>query len=163
MTIHIELRGEKKVGRLLDRFMSTMVLDLRGGLDNALDLVQHDVAAYPPETSATRPKPGSYGPYYIRGIGSAYRRQAGHTTVYPTSEQLRQRWETRATIQGGDIIGTLANTAGYAELVHLKRKQARFHKRRNWRTVEDGLKRQRLSIKALLERVIARTGRRYFN
>lgn len=147
--------------RSLPRFRRDLSRSYHREMPDILGLAEDDVSKYPPETEANRPKFGAWGPYYIRGVGSAYKRKRGGTTIYLTSEQLGDNWRRR--VRGSDVlvVGDVRNPVSYTDYVHTRRNQAPFHKRRHWRTAEDALARQRLPIFRTLVRITERVVRRF--
>ncbi len=147
--------------RSLPRFRKDLSRSYHREMPDLLGLVEDDVSEYPPETEANRPKFGAWGPYYIRRVGKAYRRKSGGTTIYLTSEQLGDNWKRRT--RGSDVlvVGEGSNPVSYADYVHVRRKQASFHKRRGWRTAEDALARQRMPIFRTVVRITERVVRRF--
>lgn len=98
-------------------------------LDIATARTYARMQAYPPTSSANRPAPGKS--HYIRGVGTAYTRKSGGTTIRRTSAQMGRRWKKRRVPGGVSFI----NTAPYAQFV-LGDEQKRYHARRGWPNVE---------------------------
>jgi len=98
------------------------------------EVVRSGVAQYPSGTAANMP-PGlnSYS-WYERGFGT--RTVTGR--AYATSEALGRSWTVKVKSTRRYVRGTIGTNASYAEWVQGK-KQAGFHRMRNWKTVEQVL------------------------
>lgn len=104
----------------------------------AADIKTH-MKEYPPSTEANMPRPGHT--YYKRGYGPIYVRvRDGGVTGRKTSQLLNKSWSTSSQFTANTAKVTIGSRATYARYVHWGPKQARFHKARGWRTVQDAAK-----------------------
>jgi hypothetical protein len=122
MAAGIEIKG-------LEEVVKRLGTDLRPALKKAAlaigEQVRGKIAVYP-----TQPAPVNPDRWYQRGYGSKWRRKDGSVRGRATSEQLGQRWATRAKGWGA-VVG---NPASYAPVVQSEEKQAAIHKRTGWVT-----------------------------
>lgn len=122
MAAGIEVRGLEEVVKRLGK-------DLRPALKKAAlaigEQVRGGIAVYP-----TQPPPVNPDRWYQRGYGPKWRRKDGTVRGRATSEQLGQRWATRAKGWGA-VVG---NPVSYAPFVQSEEKQAAIHKRTGWVT-----------------------------
>ncbi|GAG42428.1 unnamed protein product, partial [marine sediment metagenome] len=101
---------------------------------------------YPPESAANRP-PGINGySWYQRGFGTRTTTGRG----YNTSEGLGRAWTWEVT--NGGRRGEVGNDTSYGPYVQDKTKQTRFHKARNWKTIQDVLKKATPKIVGFFKR-----------
>jgi hypothetical protein len=156
----IEVRGISNVTSWLGRVQRAITRDGRDAAQEAIEFLADWAGTYPPESRANRPRYGSWGPYYIRGTGSAYARKSGGTSIYGGSERLGESWESKVEPDAYGWKATTGPTASYGPYVHDRRVQSPFHKRRGWRTVQDGIVRNRQEIIEIFRRAIIRTIRR---
>ena len=132
MTIHIQ--GARRAGAYVARVVANLARAYPVTVGESLDDLEAVARKYPPESEANRPKYGSYGPFYIRGEGSAYMSQNGQVRVYPTSEQLGDSWVRSIVTKVGGILGKTGPRASYGPFV-IGNLQAPFHRRRKWPTL----------------------------
>lgn len=151
----VEIAGLNNVLEMIDQLFADLQRVLLDVSDAALSNLQ-DHFTYPPASEANRPKYGAYGPYYNRGVGSAYKRKKdGQVTQRLNSERLGASWVRNVRKRTNSIEATLGNKASYGPYVHSKAKQAPFHGRRGWQTVEDALDAEKDGIVDLYGAVIS--------
>lgn len=104
-------------------------------VQTASDIRTH-MKEYPPASEANMPRPGHT--YYKRGYGPIYvRKRDGGMTGRKTSQMLNRSWTTQNVFTENSAQVTIGTRVSYARYVHWGPKQARFHKARGWRTVQD--------------------------
>ena len=131
MSASIRLRGgteaAKKLRSLEDLKQMKPVVKLA-----ALHL-QSKVAKYPPSSEANAP--GSYPKkWYERGYGSKWALKGGGVHGRRTSQILGKRWSIKT--RDGGLTAIIGNNAKYVRLVQDLAKQAWFHARRGWPTIQ---------------------------
>jgi hypothetical protein len=113
----------------LDEVVKRLGKDLRPALKKAAlaigEEIRGKIAVYP-----VQPAPVNPSRWYQRGYGSKWRRKDGSIGGRATSEQLGQKWATRAKGWGA-VVG---NPASYAPWVQSEEKQAAIHKATGWVT-----------------------------
>lgn len=117
--------------------------------------IKGSVAKYPPQTSANIPAgPGSR--WYVRGSGPRYMRKDGSVwkPKKATSETLGRKWTTKKRDRG--FTWAIGNNASYGPFVQDKNKQARIHKRRGWKTIQDVAKQEAPMVLNLIKKKIDR-------
>ena len=133
--IEVTIDGGDVVIRKLQH-LSNVGEALRPAMVRAADRVREYVSLYPPASEANTPRPGHT--HYERGLGSVYtRKRDGGRTVRKTSQMMNRKWSTKYRFTRAEAEAVIGNSASYAPYVHDGRQQARFHKRRNWRTVQE--------------------------
>ena len=107
---------------------------IRPDIKAATLYIKGEIAQYPPGTSANVP-----GPYpkkwYVRGYGPQWARAGGGWGGRRKSETLGRKWGIK--MQDGGLTGVVGTNVSYARYVQDDELQARFHKSRGWRTVQD--------------------------
>lgn len=88
-----------------------------------------EVSEYPPLSEANL-EGGAGSRWYQRGYGPRWKRRDGTVNGYPSSEMLNRSWAIQRTSTGA-MVGSRAS---YSPAVHGWKEQAKFHKRRGWRT-----------------------------
>lgn len=129
-SVTIELDGLEEILRNVDSIAKLEGLQaalLAGG-----EQVKRKVVVYPPQTMANSPD-NPTGRWYERTYGPRWRRRDGSVGGSPTSEDLKHSWNVQAIGQTV-VVGT---DTTYAPYVHDKEKQAKFHKDRGWKTIQD--------------------------
>lgn len=136
VTASINIKDLEALARRLD-----VVPALIDGVEAAGIYVKGVIAEYPPSSEANLP-----GPYpktwYVRGTGPYWALAGGGFHFKKTSETLGRRagasgdgsWASRKMDNGLTIV--VGNNASYAPFVHDATKQAKFHARRGWKTVQ---------------------------
>lgn len=147
MTFKIEIRGmdallakldKLEAGKLLKPFVQSALLDAKGF-----------IAEYPPSTEANIPYQRRW---YERGWGSKWLRKDGSVGGIQSSQVLGRSWTTQTTDSGlGGIVGTKVT---YARAVQDRDKQASFHARRGWRTVQDWIEQRSETVIGWIEKRI---------
>jgi hypothetical protein len=154
---YIEIKGLERILRRLDQLPRQVMLDLDAALKAGLNNIKSHFD-YPPASAANRPKYGSWGPYYERGIGSAYKRKRdGSVTQYFNSERLSAGWSQRVSYGPYMIEAVLGNRVSYGPYVHSAAQQADFHAARGWKTAEDAMRAERAGIIQLVSRAVDRS------
>lgn len=147
MTFRIEIRGVDKLVAKLDTLQAAKLL--KPWVEAALLDAKGFIAQYPPSTDANVPFQRRW---YERGYGPKWMRKDGTVNGSHTSEVLGRSWTTRTTDGGlGGIVGTKAT---YARAVQDRDKQAAFHARRGWRTVQDWVEQRGDVVKGWIEKRI---------
>jgi hypothetical protein len=131
-------------------------------MTRSLLAIEGRVAEYPPESEANRPrawrgsayslatqKRVSLNTWYERGYGPKWVRKDGTVNGRKTSRFLGRHWTQEVHVRGGDLEGTLGNSASYAPEVH-GREQASFHAERGWVRLEDAVEQSAEDIDAAL-------------
>jgi hypothetical protein len=104
----------------------------------------------------------SYGPYYNRGVGSAYKRKRdGGVTQYYNSERLGANWTEDIYYNGPEIKGVLGNKASYGPYVHGPAQQSPYHAKRGWKTTKNAIDAERKNIVQLFERMVQNVTKRF--
>lgn len=85
---------------------------------------------YPPSSDANNP---ANRHWYERGYGSRWRRRDGSMGGKKTSEMLNRKW---TVARRGQLEVVLGNNVSYSPYVHDEERQPRFHKARNWPTIQ---------------------------
>jgi hypothetical protein len=96
--------------------------------------VKGKVNVYPPDTIANSPSNPS-GRWYERNYGPRWRRRDGSIGGSPTSKQLKHKWTTKLANDGLSAI--VGNNVSYGPYVQDEERQAGFHRRRGWKTIQD--------------------------
>ena len=156
----IEVKGLERIKRNLDKLPTELSRAMAATMDASL-LNLKGPLAYPPTTEANRPKHGTWGPYYERGIGSAYKQKRdGSVTQYKNSERLSANWATKVTSGPFTLTGEVGNKASYAPDVHTDALQPDIFGARGWKTVETAVKEERAGIVRLFENTISKVLKR---
>lgn len=71
------------------------------------------------------------------------------------SERLAQRWAI--SIRDNGLTGVIGNNASYAELVYSKGKQALYHKKTGWKTVERIARDESKNVKTIVYRAVGQS------
>ena len=157
-TIH----GADEIGRKYGRLTDDLLAFIGPAMLAALSNIKDAVAPYPPASEANQPKHGSWGPYYERGVGSAYKRKTdGGITQYHNSERLGANWTMQAKTGPYSSEGTLGNRASYSQYVHDADNQPDYHAERGWKTAQESIEKERPGIVRLFDRVVAEVLRRW--
>lgn len=111
--------------------------------------------AYPPASNANRPSGTPPERWYERGRGMIYASKSGVVKLVKPSQMLNRSWSVAYTF-GPSIAQAVIGTRGvtYARYVHDEGKQARFHGRRGWRTVQAAVQQFGAEIVADVARTI---------
>ena len=118
----------------LKEFPQEVRRGLRVAMRVAAEIVRSGVAQYPAATGANVP-PGLDGyRWYERGFGT--RTVTGR--AYPTSEVLSKSWTVKIEQTARMTKGIVGTNVSYVEFVQ-GAKQAGFHWKRHWKTVEQVL------------------------
>jgi hypothetical protein len=107
---------------------------LVGAMQAGLSHLKSGVAEYPPATDANQPYQRRW---YERNWGGKWMRADGSVGGRKSSEMLGKSWATRVENRGRR--GVLGTKVSYAPFVQDKTRQASFHARRGWKTVQDVL------------------------
>ena len=102
------------------------------GLKAAALHIKAMTAKYPPESEANRPN--ARGRWYERGYGPKWISAAGVEGGKRTSETLGRKWTSKAAKNG--LAAIIGNNVSYGPFVQGD-EQARFHKRRGWKTTKE--------------------------
>jgi hypothetical protein len=124
MTTGIEVTGLDEVVKRLGKDLRPVLKKVAFAIGKQVE-GKINITAYP-----TQPAPVNPDRWYQRGYGSKWRRKDGSVGGRATSEQLGQRWATRAKGWGA-VVG---NPASYAPFVQSQEKQAAIHKATGWVT-----------------------------
>jgi hypothetical protein len=153
LNVSVEIKGAEVIIRSLERVNANMGEAMKPAIVRAADTVRQYVSEYPPATAANLPSPGHT--HYERGMGSVYvRKTDGKHTVRKTSEMLNRKWSTKYRFTATEAEAIVGNSASYAPYVHDDRKQAAFHARRNWRTVQQAITVNRDKIRQFFEQAV---------
>ena len=127
----IEIEGLDELIRKLDDLKQ--LRKVHAGIQAAALYVKGKIAQYPDKSSANFPSgPGSS--WYERNKGTWYWRKRDNTKVnYGNSEMLGKSWTIKYNQSKFEAI--VGNDTSYGIFVQGS-KQASFHKRRKWKTVE---------------------------
>ena len=127
----VEVQGLDELMKKLDT-----VAKLEGakrGIKAAALFIKGKVAEYPPASSANAA--GGYPKrWYQRGAGPRYARRDGSVGGRNTSETLGRKWTIK--MQSGGLGAIVGNNVSYGPYVQDEQRQARFHKRRGWKTTK---------------------------
>lgn len=137
--ITVEVTGIAELQASLNRLSDVGAVvgpALKRGGNDVLDWV----SLYPPETQANVPSGTPPERWYERGRGSMYASKKGIVKVVKSSEMLNRSWSTVYNMTPQEAVVTIGTRASYARFVHDATKQARFHERRGWRTVQAAIK-----------------------
>jgi len=155
----IEIRGMKEALAKLDRATSDAVIGRI--IFSGLVHLNERAMSYPPSTEANQPRGFNsmysirthrpMNTWYQRGYGSKWVRKDGSVKGRQSSEQLQQSWTARMR---GKYTGVLGNDTTYGPYVQDEKKQARFHRARGWKTIQDITVLQ--FAKAEIDRALAR-------
>lgn len=153
-TTTIEIEGFEELVQALESAPDQVMPLLKEAMTNSMLYLHGTLREYPQSTEANHPGgPGSR--WYERGYGQRWQTKSGEIHGYRSSAQLGKRWTYKvglypqgiadAGIDGPAIEGIEGNNAAYASAVQGP-KQAAFHRRRGWVTVEDALEAHRQDI-----------------
>lgn len=121
----------------------------RHTLRNAAEMIKGWVAEYPPSTVANDP---GQERWYERGYGPRWLRSDGSVNGRRTSQTLGRRWSTSTS----STKATIGNNASYAPYVQGEKQQAWYHKKRNWRTIEDAVREKKDEVLEFLQEQVRR-------
>lgn len=147
--VTIDVSGIEELQAKLNRLQNVGAALRQPFIQTASD-IQTYMKEYPPLSAANVPRPGHT--HYERGYGSKYTRVNGSWTGRKTSQMLNRSWSRRSTFTEHSAKIIIGTRVTYARFVHDKLKQARFHKARKWRTVQDAVEKYRT---VLIQRVSA--------
>ena len=122
-TVHIE--GLDRVVRKLRSLEDLSAY--KTALYAAAEHVLEKIADYPPLSEANRPN--ARGRWYERGYGPRWA-SGGRKT----SEMLGRKWTTQERNAG--MTQVVGNNVSYGPFVQDRDRQAAFHKRRGWKTIQ---------------------------
>ena len=107
------------------------------------------IAKYPPSSAANS---SGQKRWYERGYGSKWRVKDGSIHGRKTSQMLGKSWTTK--VEDGGMRGIVGTKVTYAPWVQDRNRQASYHRRRGWVTVQDVAEKYGAEIVAKLERAI---------
>ena len=154
--IIIEITGLREVEGALARLNNIGTICGPALVAGAAEL-QTWVKEYPPKTEANRPR--THGGWYERGRGSMYANKAGAVRVVKSSQMLNRSWSMRHTFTPDSAEVVIGTRATYAPFVHDESRQARFHKARGWRTVQEGILKFQDNIVRRIEQAVLRAAK----
>jgi hypothetical protein len=105
---------------------------------------------YPPSSEANSP---TQRRWYERGYGPRWRVKSGAVHGSKTSQMLGRRWTVRPLGATSVVVG---NNVSYGPFVQDEEKQARFHKRRGWKTVQQVAKQETETVRRFVESYLRR-------
>jgi len=133
--ITIRLVGTERLQAKFDRLQNLGAVLARPIRDGIM-LMNTDLRRYPPTSEANRPPSPPPGHFYVRGIGGFYLRKNGVPRRTTPSQRLGVSWTMRYTNTATIARGELVTGVTYAPYVHDRDKQAHFHAKRGWPTVQ---------------------------
>jgi len=136
MSITVDIRGIPELREKLAKIADIGTI-LQPPFERGMARIQAHLSQYPPLSNANVPSGSPPESWYQRGTGTIYARKRGGLTIRRTSQQLNRGWSVRRDFGSRIAEIELGNRVSYAPYVHLGSKQAGFHARRGWRTVED--------------------------
>lgn len=96
--------------------------------------IKGKVNTYPASTIAN--SPGAYPKrWYERGYGPKWARKSGGVSGRKTSETLNRKWTIGQ--RNGGLTQVIGNNVSYGPYVQDRKKQAKFHTARGWKTIQD--------------------------
>ena len=129
MSITVQLSGLDEILRNID---SVAKLEgLQAAMLASGAHVKAKVDKYPRATEANSPDQKRW---YERGYGPRWRRKDGSMGGRKTSEMLNRSWSIALRDSGNTLV--VGSHASYSPYVHDRDKQAEFHKRRGWITIQ---------------------------
>ena len=132
--ITLKIEGMEKLAAKLKSLED--VKYLKTVMRAAGETIKAKIAVYPPATEANAPSSAPGARWYQRGQGGHYiRKRDGGESIYRTSETLGRKWTTALRDAGLTVI--VGNKVTYAPHVQDREKQAAYHKRRGWLTIQD--------------------------
>ena len=148
----IDSKDLDKLLAALDKFPQQVDRAMRAVARGGIEILRDQVAVYPSQSAANVP-PGNNGySWYERGFGT--RTVTGR--AYATSQALGRSWASAvATVKKtvGGWLATLGVDVDYAPFVQGD-KQASFHRRRNWQTVDQVIKKMMPQVVRFVGRAI---------
>lgn len=162
MSVNIEIKGIEKVRAKLGDLQNRTYM--MGAMAAATSEVKDWIAEYPAASEANSPREfnGYYSlashkalnRWYERGYGPRWVRKDGSIGGAKTSETLGRRWTTRVKERG--MRGVVGNNASYAPFVQDADRQATFHQKRGWRTVQDAVREKRDAVVRIIQDAVHR-------
>jgi len=162
----VTIKGLPELDRKLDNLQD--LKKLVPALKAASSHLKGSVAQYPPQSDANAARGFNsfysmktrkpVNTWYQRGYGPKWVRKDGTVKGRKTSETLGRKWTRR--INRSDYSFIVGNNVSYGEYVQDKGKQARFHKRRGWKTIQDVVKEETDTVvrfvKAEVDKILAK-------
>ena len=149
----VTIKGLPELARKLDNLQD--LKKLVPALKASASHIKGTVNVYPPATlanSETRPR------WYQRNYGPRWRRKDGTIGGRKTSENLKHKWTTKDRDRG--LTWIVGNNVSYGEYVQDRGKQARWHKRNKWKTIQDVAEQEADTvvkfIKAEVDKILAK-------
>jgi hypothetical protein len=149
----VTIKGLPELARKLDNLqdLKQIIPELKASASH----IKGTVNVYPPHTIANSPDQGRW---YERGYGSRWQRKDGTVGGRKTSETLGRKWTTKKRDRG--LTWIIGNNVSYGEYVQDRGKQAKFHKRRGWKTIQDVAEQEAETvvnfIKAKVDKILAK-------
>jgi len=153
--ISLQVHGLEELRKEFLQWPDKLEQGTKATMKGATEILRQYVADYPPASYANVP-PGRNGRWYVRGFGT--RTVTGK--AYPTSQNLGRSWVTEVRGVGREVRGILGTRVTYAPFVQDAERQAQFHRRRGWPTVQEALKVKADEIVGLFDAMIKRLMRR---
>lgn len=149
----IEIKGMREALDKLDRATSDAVISriMWAGVVH----IEGKVKPYPPSSAANSPKAwtsGGNNRWYERGYGSKWVRKDGSVRGRQSSEMHGRSWTVRVRRH----MGVVGNDTTYGRYLQDEAKQARFHRARNWKTIQDVVEEERDTVVGFAKREIDR-------
>ena len=175
MTTTIEIKGLDRLLRDLDPIKARR--GMTTAMHGAVRIVQKDLKEYPPKSEANQPRTfnsaysltGARGSmrsrrviaraansWYQRGYGPKWARKDGTIGGRMTSEKLGSQWNVKVGGTGRVIEGIVGNRASYGPAVQDRERQAWYHARRKWPTVQGVLEKRTKDIMKHFETAVRR-------
>lgn len=139
VTTAVEIRGLEELQAKLDR-LSDVGAAIGPALIRTGNEIRTHARRYPPATEANRPSGERPDSWYVRGTGGHYLTAKGELHVSKTSQKMSQRWSMTSHVTTREASVRIGNSASYVRYVHDEQRQARFHRARGWRTVQQMIK-----------------------
>lgn len=133
MPNRIEIKGLDKTLRKLSH--PAHVAAAKRGLQAGAVHIKGTVDEYPPATEANSP---GQPRWYERGYGPRWRRKSGGIGGRKSSETLGRKWTVASRNAG--LTQIVGNAVSYGPFVQDEDRQASFHKRRGWGTIQKAAK-----------------------
>jgi len=132
---NVEIKGLDELKAKITRMSELRALDR--GLRKGAEHIAIKVSKYPPESEGNYPRTvagtGTILSWYERGYGT---RWMGGTGGKRTSETLGRKWTVVQQMGTRALTWIVGNNVSYGKFVQDEDYQARFHKKRGWRTTQ---------------------------
>jgi hypothetical protein len=141
MPASIQIHGLKRIMKKVKTLQELRAV--KTALKAAALHVKGKVNVYPPASEANRPRKGGW---YERGYGPKW---YGGKGGKKTSQTLGRKWTTAE--RDGGLTQVIGNNVTYGPFVQDKDRQAWFHKKRGWKTIQDVAKEETKTVLEFVE------------